>query len=49
MGRDRTFEVSGVDDLGDVHAFRTNDKERAEEMKRLMADDLEDVQIEEQP
>jgi hypothetical protein len=43
----RRYRVSGTDDLGDVHAFETDDQERAEEMKAIMGEDLESVQLEE--
>jgi hypothetical protein len=45
--KERRFEVSGTDDLGDVHSFHTDDRERAEEMQRLMSEDLEEVQLQE--
>lgn len=41
----RKYEVSGRDDLDDVHIFRTDDRRRAEEIAELMRDDLEDVQM----
>jgi hypothetical protein len=47
MAKARKFEVSGVDDLGDIHCFLTDDRERAEEMVGLMAEDLENVELEE--
>ena len=47
MSRERTYEVSGIDDLGDVHTFGTNDKGRAEEIAELMAEDLDEVQLRE--
>jgi hypothetical protein len=37
--------VSGTDDHGDVHAFETDNLESAEEMKALMREDLEDVEL----
>lgn len=39
----RRYEVFGTDDLGDAHSFHTDDRERAEEVKVIMADDLENV------
>lgn len=48
MGKQRKFTVSGTDDLGDVHTFGTDDRERAEEMQRLMSEDLESVTLSEQ-
>ena len=47
--RTRIYEVSGLDDLGDVHLYRTNDRERAQEVQRQMTEDLEDVLLIEQP
>lgn len=41
----RKYEVRGVDDLEDVHAFRTDDRERADEMLELMREDLDDVEL----
>ena len=41
------YEVSGTDDLGDVHTFATDDRERAEEIKAIMGEDLEDVALKE--
>jgi hypothetical protein len=43
----RKYQVSGTDDLGDVHSFHTDDRERAEEMLKLMSEDLEGVQLQE--
>jgi GTPase len=45
MGKGRAFNVSGVDDLGEVHTFSSNDRERSEEMRRLMAEELESVEL----
>jgi hypothetical protein len=42
----RRYRVSGTDDLGDVHAFETDDRERAEEMRAIMGEDLEGVGLE---
>ena len=39
----RKYEVSGTDDLGDVHTFATDDRERAEKVAVIMSDDLEGV------
>ena len=44
-GGSRRYRVSGTDDLGDVHAFETEDRERAEEMRAIMGEDLEDVEL----
>ena len=41
----RKFEVRGVDDIDDVHAFRTDYRERAEEMLSLMSEELNDVEL----
>ncbi len=43
--RKRRYEVSGIDDLGDVHTFSTDDRERAEEIKAIMSEDLKDVEL----
>ncbi len=43
----RRFEVSGVDDLGDVHTFGTDDRERAEEIAEITREDLEQVELSE--
>lgn len=41
----RRYEVSGEDDLGDVHSFQTDDRTRAEEIVELMRQDLEAVEL----
>jgi hypothetical protein len=43
----RKYQVSGRDDLDDVHIFRTDDRNRAEEIVELMREDLEDVEMSE--
>ena len=43
----RKYQVSGTDDLGDVHTFATDDRERAEEVRAIMGEDLEDVELKE--
>jgi hypothetical protein len=43
----RKYAVSGTDDLGDVHTFATDNRERAEEVKAIMGEDLEDVELKE--
>ena len=43
----RRFEVSGTDDLGDVHTFATDDRDRAEEIMAIMGEDLEEVELQE--
>lgn len=45
----RRFEVSGTDDLGDLHTFGTDNRERAEEIFVIMRQDLEDVELRENP
>ena len=39
------YEVHGCDDLDDVHIYRTDDRERAEEILAIMREDLEDVEL----
>lgn len=41
--RPRRFEVSGRDELGDEHVFRTAHRERAERARSDMASRLTDV------
>jgi hypothetical protein len=41
----RRYEVSGIDDLGDVHMFGTHDRERAEGVAEIMREDLENVML----
>lgn len=41
----RKYEVSGEDDLGDIHSFHTDDRARAEEIAELMREDLEQVEL----
>ena len=41
----RRYEVTGIDDLGDVHTFGTDDLERADEIVAIMREDLEDVEL----
>jgi hypothetical protein len=41
----RKYEVTGEDDLGDIHSFHTDDRERAEEIAELMREDLERVEL----
>jgi hypothetical protein len=38
--RARRFAVSGIDDLGDVHIFATDDPERAREIVGIMGEEL---------
>jgi hypothetical protein len=41
----RTYEVHGCDDGDDVHTYRTDDRERAEEILATMREDLEDAEL----
>jgi hypothetical protein len=41
----RKYEVTGEDDLSDIHSFYTDDRQRAEQVAELMRDDLEEVQV----
>jgi hypothetical protein len=41
----RRYEVTGTDNLGDVHTFGTDDRERAEEVAAIMREDLEKVEL----
>ncbi len=43
----RTYEVSGTDDLGDVQTFAIDDRERAEEIRAIMREDLDEVELKE--
>lgn len=45
----KKYEVRGTDDLGDEHIFRTDDAERAEGVREAMAEDLDDVELVENP
>jgi hypothetical protein len=45
MDEQRRYCVSGLDEDGDVHAFETNDLDRAEKMQKLMAEDLHHVEL----
>jgi hypothetical protein len=42
--RRRKYEVTGTDDLGDLHILATDDRERAEEVAEVMREDLEEVE-----
>lgn len=42
---DRLFKVSGWDENDDVHAFYTNDRQRAEEMRAQMGQNLQRVEL----
>ena len=39
------YKVTGTDDLGDQHVFRTDDRERAEGVAKIMREDLEHVEV----
>ena len=41
----RRYEVTGEDDLGDIHSFQIDDRVRAEEIAELMREDLERVEL----
>ena len=41
----RRYTVSGTDDLDDVHIFRSDDRRRAEEIAKLMREDLDGVEL----
>jgi hypothetical protein len=41
----RKYEVRGVDEIDDVHAFRTDHRDRADEMLELMREDLTEVEL----
>ena len=47
--RHRRYTVSGLDELGDVHSFSTDDRQRAGKIAELMREDLEDVDLTERP
>jgi hypothetical protein len=41
----RKYQVSGADDLGDIHLFLTDAHERAEQVAELMREDLVEVEL----
>jgi hypothetical protein len=45
MAKQYRFEVSGSDDLGDLHVFKTDDLKRAEGVAEAMREDLESVEL----
>jgi hypothetical protein len=47
MDRKRRYHVSGIDDLGDLHIFASDDRERAEEIVAIMREDLDEVELRE--
>jgi hypothetical protein len=44
----RKYQVTGSDDLGDVHIFMSDDRMRAEEVAEAMREDMENVELVEQ-
>lgn len=42
-GSTRKYEVTGTDNLGDVHTFASDDRERAEEVAEVKRHDLPSV------
>lgn len=47
QSRKRKYQVSGINEEGDVWTFSTDDKERVEVIKDDMVEDLDDVQLNE--
>lgn len=41
----RRFRVTGIDDLGDVHLFLTDSRQRAEGVAEAMREELERVDL----
>ena len=41
----RKYQVTGTDDLGDVHIYATDDRQRAEDVAAAMREDLENVEL----
>lgn len=41
----RKYQVSGTDDLEDIHVFMTDDRQRAEEVAEIMREDLDSVEL----
>ena len=48
MSKQRKYEVSGVDEDGDIHLFRTDNRDHAEEVADMMREDLAEVELTEQ-
>lgn len=46
MERQRRYRVSGVDEDGDVQAFETDDRDRADDVHKQMIEDLDAVTLE---
>ncbi len=49
MEENRKYRVSGIDDLGDLHIFLTDDSERAEGVAEAMREELGSVDLIELP
>jgi hypothetical protein len=45
MAEQRRYRVSGIDEHGDIHAFETDNLGSAEEMRAIMGEDLQDVEL----
>lgn len=45
----RKHQVCGTDDLDDIHVFCTDDRERAAEVAAIMREDLDEVELTENP
>jgi hypothetical protein len=45
MDHKRAYQVIGIDDLGDVHVFRTDDRARAEGVAEAMREELDCVDL----
>ena len=44
-GKQRRYRVSGTDDHSGIHAFETDDRERADVVRAIMAEDLNAVEL----
>ncbi|HEY9552871.1 hypothetical protein [Allosphingosinicella sp.] len=45
----RKYQITGIDDLGDVHLFLTNDQQRAAGVAEAMREELDEVEVVERP
>ena len=45
QSRERRFTASGLEEARDVHSFATDDLASADAMRALMAEDLDDVTL----
>ena len=45
MSMNRKFEAVGIDQFGDVHAFASDDRDRAERAEKRMRKELENVKL----